>query len=192
MAHETLQYNTSPEKTEEAESKKPEYNPSLKQKARIKFVYEERTDMIKKRDQPYVHFNDRTLKDFIDDSEKRMNAYVLDKASQGKEDWQANFATRAYANKTKALLAATARDIPDMRMKAVNPEGQFDHFAADISKNLVRHSYYQGNPQEELFFLAWSNVGKGTVLSCEDIQKNVYQKSRIKSFDLLTGDVEIG
>lgn len=172
------------------EENKAEYNPTDEQKARIKFVYDERHDMKTKRDQPYVQFNDRTLREFIDDSEKRLNAYVLDKSSQGKEAWQANFATRAYANKAKALLAATARDVPDMHFKAVNVNDQFDHFAADIGKNLVRHSYYQGNPQEELFFLAWSNVGHGTVLSCEDIQKNVYQKSRIKSFDLLTGDIE--
>ena len=172
------------------EEQKPEYAPSAEQKERIKFVYDERADMIVKRDQPYVQFNDRTLKDFIDDSEKRLNAYVLDKASQGKEEWQANFATRAYANKAKALLAATARDIPGMHFKAVNDKDQFDHFASDIGENLVRHSYYQGNPQEELFFLAWSNVGHGTVLSCEDIQKNVYQKSRIKSFDIITGDIE--
>ena len=186
QANEILQSNVQ----EEQKEQKVEYAPTEPQKERIKFVYDERADMIKKRNLPYVQFNDRTLKDFIDDSEKRLNAYVLDKASQGKEDWQANFATRAYANKAKALLAATARDIPDMHIKAVNDEDQFDHFAADIFKNLVRHSYYQGNPQEELFFLAWSCVGHGTVLSCEDIQKNIYQKSRIKSFDLLTGDVE--
>lgn len=169
---------------------KKEYAPTEEQKVRIKFVLDERADMIKKRDETYVHFNDRTLKEFIDDSEKRLNAYVLDKASQGKEEWQANFATRAYANKAKALLAATARDVPDIRIKAVNDEDRFDNFAADISKKLVRHSYAQGNPQEELFFLAWSCVGHGTVLSCEDIQKNVYNKSVIKSFDLITGDIE--
>ena len=167
-----------------------EYAPTKEQKERIKFVYDERALMITARNLSYVQFNDRTLKEFIDDSEKRLNAYVLDKASQGKEEWQANFATRAYANKAKALLAATSRDLPDMHFKAVNDQDQFDHFAADIGKNLVRHSYYQGNPQEELFFLAWSNVGHGTVICCEDIQKNVYQKSRIKSFDLLTGDIE--
>src|SRR3990167_5793620 len=175
---------------EEGEKELPKWDPTKEQKARIKFVYDERAEMITKRDQPYVHFNDRTLKDFIDDSEKRLNAYVLDKASQGKEEWQANFATRTYANKAKALLAATARDIPGIHIKAVNTEDQFDHFAADIAKNLITHSYNQGSPQEELFFLAWSNVGHGTVLSCEDIQKNVYQKSRIKSFDMMTGDVE--
>lgn len=191
MPNEVLQSNVSVEQAAVAEGEqKRVWDPQPEQKARIKTVYDKRAEMITVRNQPYVQFNDRTLKEFIDDSEKRMNAYVLDKTSQGKEDWQANFATRAYANKAKALLAATARDIPDMRFNAVNMEDQYDHFAADIAKNLVRHSYNQGNPQEELFFLAWSNVGHGTVLSCEDIQKNVYERSRIKSFDLLTGDVE--
>lgn len=178
------------EATTTEDTQKPAWNPNDVQKGRIQFVYNERSDMMNKKNQPYVQFNDRTLKEFIDDSEKRLNAYVLDKASQGKEDWQANFATRAYANKAKALLAATSREIPGMHFKAVNEEDRFDHFAADISKNLVMHSYYQGNPQEEMFFLAWSNLGHGTVLSCEDIQKNVYQKSRIKSFDFVSGDVE--
>ena len=153
-------------------------------------VYTERDDMLKKRDDSYPQFNDRTLKEFIDDSEKRMNAYVLDKASQGKEDWQANFATRAYANKAKALLAATARDLPEMHFKAVNEQNEYNHFAADIMKNLVRHSYYQGNPQEDLFFLAWSNVGHGTVLSYEGFEKQTFVKKRIKAYDMLTGDVE--
>ena len=187
---EAIKLNITPEAAQAAEENKEVWSPTDEQKERIKFVYAERADMIDKRDQTYVHFNDRTLKEFIDDSDKRLNAYVLDKSSQGKEEWQANFATRAYANKLKALLAATSRDIPDMRFKAVNGDDRFDHFAADISKNLVRHSYYQGNPQEELFFLAWSNAGHGTVLSCEDIQKNIYQKSIIKSFDILTGDIE--
>ena len=186
MPNEELKYNTEGE----GQKEEPKWDPTKEQKARIKLVYDERTEMITKRDQTYVHFNDRTLKDFIDDSEKRLNAYVLSKETQGKEDWQANFATRAYANKAKALLAATSRDIPAMRFKAVNSDDQFDHFAADIAQNLVKHSYNQGNPQEELFFLAWSNVGHGTVLSCEDIQKNIYQKSKIKSFNMMTGDVE--
>jgi len=193
MPQETLKNNTGQlleEEQKTEEDKIPKWDPGEKQKKRIKFLYDERAEMIKNRDKPYVQFNDRTLKEFIDDSEKRLNAYVLDKASQGKEDWQANFATRAYANKAKALLAATARDVPGMQFNAVNKNDQFDYFAGDIMKNLTNHSYNQGNPQEELFFLAWSNVGHGTVLSCEDIQKNVYQKSKIKSFDLLTGDIK--
>lgn len=182
------------EKTEEQlnieESKRKAWNPTEKQKERIKMVFDAFDDMKLKRDQTYPQFNDRTLKEFIDDSEKRLNAYVLDRASQGKEDWQSNFATRAYANKAKALLAATSRRLPDMKFKAVNNKDQFDRFGADIMKNLVKHSYQQGNPQEEMFFLAWSNVGKGTVLSYEGFEKQHFTKKRIVAFDMLTGDVE--
>ena len=178
------------EKQETTQEQSNVYNPTEAQKARIKFVLDERSDMISKRDDSYPQFNDRSLKEFIDDSEKRLNAYVLDKASQGKEDWQANFATRAYANKAKALLAATAKNIPDMRFKAVNDSGQYNNFAAEIMKKLVTHSYNQGNPQEDLFFLAWSNVGHGTVLSYEGFEKQVFTKKKITSYDMLTGDVE--
>ena len=78
MPTETLKINT--DQLPAVEEQKPAWSPTELQKARIKFVYDERADMIKKRDQPYVQFNDRTLKEFIDDSEKRLNAYVLDKA----------------------------------------------------------------------------------------------------------------
>lgn len=178
------------EELEKQKNKASDYNPSDKSKERIDFVYNELKDMVNKRNQRYVQFNDRTLKEFIDDSEKRLNAYVLDKASQGKEDWQANFATRAYANKAKALLAATAKQIPDIKFKAVNQDDRYNGLAADVMKNLVRHSYYQGNPQEELFFLSWSNVGHGTVISYEGFEKQVFVKKRIKSYDYMTGDVE--
>ena len=176
-----------PEKTQQNQT---DYSPSDAQKDRINFVLTEREDMLKKRNQPYVQFNDRTLKEFIDDSEKRMNAYVLPKKAQGKEPWQANFATRAYANKTKALLAAIAKNIPEMEFSAVNQDNQFHHFVADVSKQLVRHSYNQGNPQEEFFFLAWSTACRGTVLSYEGVEQQSFTKKEIKSFDLLTGDVQ--
>lgn len=174
-----------------ADVEKPDWNPSEEQKARIQFVYSERDDMLWQRNQTYVQFNDRTLKEFIDDSEKRLNAYVLDKASQGKEDWQANFATRAYANKSKALLAAAARDLPDMHFRAVSEDQRYDYVAADIMKSLTRYSYYTTtNIQTDLFFLGWSLLGKGTVLSYEGFQKQYFKKKRIKSYDLLTGEVD--
>ena len=174
----------------EAVGKVKEYKPTEGQKARIQFVMEQWDDMITKRQQTYPQFNDRTLKEFIDDSEKRLNAYILDRSVQGKEDWQSNFATRAYANKTKALLAATARDIPDMKFDAVTKDQSYDYMASDIIKNLTRHSYQNGNPQLDLFFLGWSLVGHGTVISYEGIQQCQYKKKEIKSFDLITGDVE--
>jgi hypothetical protein len=168
-----------------------EWKPTPEQMARIEYVYrDEYTDMRNKKNQTYPQFNDRSLLDFIDDNDKRLNAYVLPKDVQNKEEWQANFATRAYANKTKALLAATARDIPDMKFEAVTKDSQYDYFAADMAKDLTRYSYQQGNPTVDLFFLGWSIVGRGTVISYEGIQQHSFIKKKIKSFDLLTGDVQ--
>ena len=167
------------------------WDPSPEQIARIEFVYrDEYQDMRLKRNQTYVQFNDRILVDFIDDSDKRLNAYVLPKELQGKEEWQSNFATRAYANKAKALLAATARDIPDMDFKAVTKDDSYDFFAADMCKDLTRYSFQQGNPTVDLFFLGWSLVGRGAVISYEGIEQHQFKKKKIKTFDLLTGDVE--
>lgn len=171
------------------ENEIPEYNPSEAQLNRIEFVYKDRQVKLDKQSQTYPQFNDRTLKDFVDDSEKRLNAYVLDKSVQGKEEWQANFATRQYANKAKALLAAMARELPAFTFEAVNKDNSFSNIAADIAKNVVRYSYQQGNPQEDMFFLGWSLLGKGTVYSYEGIHYGTYTDRQITAFDLLTGDV---
>jgi hypothetical protein len=70
----------------DSENQTPRYKPTKDQKKRIEFVYTERADMLEVLNDKYPQFNDRTLKEFIDDSEKRLNAYVQDRASQGKED----------------------------------------------------------------------------------------------------------
>lgn len=167
------------------------YEPSEEQKARIKFVYDEYRDMVDKRNMTYLQFNDRTLIEFIDDNEKRINAYVLPKPLQGKEDWQSNFATRAYANKMKALLAAASRDIPDINIEAIDENNATQQLHSEIAKDLVDYSFSTlGNVQEDIFFLGWSNAGKGTVLSYEGMEMQTYAKKRIVSFDVATGDIE--
>lgn len=166
-----------------------DWTPSEEESKRIQFVLAEREEMIRKRNTAYPQFNDRTLVEFIDDSEKRLNAYVLPREMQGKEPWQANFATRAYANKAKALLASVARDVPGMKVAAVDENGSEDMTAGEVMQNLVRHSYNEENPQEKLFFLGWSCLGHGTVLEYEGHQVHTFKQKKITSYDLLTGDV---
>ena len=57
-----------PEQDGQQKQQAPTYNPSKTQKERLKFFYDERDMMIRLRDDSYVQFNDRTLKEFIDDS----------------------------------------------------------------------------------------------------------------------------
>jgi hypothetical protein len=169
---------------------RPAYNPTKEQVERRNMVYRAYDEMNQLRRQTWPQFNNRTLRQFIDDSEKRLNAFVRTREEQGKELWQANYATRVYANKAKALLASVARQLPQMNFAAVDFNDKFDHFAAEMAQSLVVHSNNQGNPQEEMFFLAWSCVGKGTVVSYEGYERQNYVKKRIKSYDVLTGDVE--
>ncbi len=171
-------------------SDRPEYDPTDEQIERSNTVYTAYDQMNQQRQQVWPQFNNRTLRQYIDDSEKRMNAFVRTREEQGKEIWQANYATRVYANKAKALLASVAREIPQMNFQAVDFNEKFDHFAADMARSLVIHSNNQGNIQEEMFFLAWSCVVRGTVLSYEGYERQNYVKKRIKSYDVRTGDVE--
>ena len=68
-----------------------EFQQSKKAKKAISFVLKRLQFATDERGKTRHHFNDRTLKSFLDDNEKRANSYTPDRASQGKADWQANF-----------------------------------------------------------------------------------------------------
>ena len=54
------------------EVKEERYNPSAKEVDKLADIYREVDDMIKERNRTYRQFNDRTLIQFIDDSDKRV------------------------------------------------------------------------------------------------------------------------
>jgi len=68
------------------------YKPSESDQKVIKYAYDSIRDMLEIKNKTWPEFNNRTLKTFIDDGEKRLNAYVLPKESYSpaKEDWQSN------------------------------------------------------------------------------------------------------
>lgn len=179
------------EKTqEELESSKPLYNPKEEQKATIQRIYNEFSDMRDVMNRRYKYFNDRTLKEFIDDSEKRFNSYVPSRASQGKEDWQANFFHPTTRNKVIAILASLALDVPKIRITARNERNMLN---AKISKtvwDLVKGSYDKENKEEEAFFQALEGAVKGTVITCESYLKTKVKQKVITSYDVVTGDIE--
>ena len=140
------------------------YNPSDKEKQSIKEVYDDLEYMRKLRNQKWKYFNDRTLKDLIDDAQLRLNGYVPTRESQGKEPWQSNVFHPVTKNKFKALLAAVALDIPQTKIVAQNEKLGRDATRADIMKHLVKFSYDQDNKEEQIFFEAWEALEKGTVI----------------------------
>ncbi len=172
------------------EEPKVKYTPSDKEKESIKVVYDEFESMRKLRNQKWKYFNDRSLKDFIDDSQLRLNGFVPTRESQGKESWQSNFFHPVTKNKFKAMLAAVALDIPQTKVVAQNERLGRDANRADIMKHLIKFSYDQDNKEEQIFFEAWETVEKGTVIVYDGYLKAKAKRKIIKSFDPTTGEIE--
>lgn len=166
------------------------YNPSDKEKQKIKGVYEELSVMKKLRNQKWKHFNDRSLKDFIDDSQLRLNGYVPSRKSQGKEPWQSNMVHPVTRNKFKAILAGYALNIPQTRITAQNEKQQEDQNRASLMRSLVNYSYDTESKEEQNFFEAWETVEKGTVIVYDGYLKARATRKIIKSYDPTTGDIE--
>jgi len=167
------------------------YIPTAQEKKELQFVYDEVDDMVQERNKTRRQFNDRTLLQFVDDSEKRVQGYVPDRASQGKEDWQSNVFNQSTRNKLKALVAGVANTPPTLRYKAVNLlDGGFDLKRSEVMKNLVSYSRYKTNPETEIFWEAWTCATQGTIIKYDGYLKTKYKRKFIKSYDLVTGDME--
>lgn len=166
------------------------YDPNEREIHLRKHIYRDFTYMRDLRNKRYKYFNDRTLKEFVDDSELRLTSYVPTREEQGKEDWQANFFHPVTRNKMKATLAAVALDVPDIRIVAQNEKSMKDTRRADFVKNLVKYSYNLGNKEEDIYFEGWECAGKGTVHVYDGYLKTKAKRRIIKSFDPITGAIE--
>jgi hypothetical protein len=166
------------------------YDPSETEKKSILKVYDEFSEMRTLRNQKWKYFNDRTLRDFIDDSQLRLNGYVPTRESQGKESWQSNVFHPVTRNKFKAMLAAVALDVPEIGIIAQNEKSERDQSRAEIMRNLIKFSYNKENKEEMIFFEAWEAAEKGTVIVYDGYQKGKAKRNIIKSYDPETGEIE--
>jgi len=157
-------------------------------------VYKDIETMIERRGETYPHFNgedgDRTLVQYINDSDLRLNGNTPSREAQGKEDWQSNLFNPVTRNKMKALIAGVALTVPQLKFEAVNKRGLFSAARAEATRQLVRHSRMMENPQLTMFFEAWEAAGKGTVIKCDGYLKTKYKRKFISSYDTVTGDIK--
>ncbi|MCX6822227.1 MAG: hypothetical protein NTW30_05635 [Candidatus Aenigmarchaeota archaeon] len=166
------------------------YNPTEAEVDARKRVYNDFSVMRDIRNQRYKYFNDRTLKEFIDDSELRLSNYVPTRASQGKEEWQANFSHPVTSNKMHAILAGVALDVPDTRITAKNEGSIKSAQRAYVMKNLVKHSYDKDNKEEQIYNEAFECAAKGTVIVADVYVKQKAKRKEVTKFDPITGVIE--
>jgi hypothetical protein len=166
------------------------YSPTDKEIEVRKHVYQDFSVMRDLRNQRYKYFNDRSLKEFIDDSELRLTNYVPTRAEQGKEEWQANFSHPTTSNKHHAILAGVALDVPDTRITAKNENSIKSAQRAYVMKNLVKHSYDKDNKEEQIYNEAFECSSKGTVIVADVYQKQKAKRKKITKYDPITGETE--
>jgi hypothetical protein len=175
------------------DSKIEPYAPSDSEKEIILDTYKMVEELVEAQNKTYPEFNDRTLKQFIDDGDKRLNAYVTPKDSYDppKEAWQANVPLPTIRNKTKKILAGFSLLVPDMRAVAFGEDQLIDVHRGDIAMWLIKGSYQQEeNSVVENFWEAWENFRAGTVIKYEGYLKTRYKQKFITSYDITTGEIE--
>jgi hypothetical protein len=156
----------------------------------IKRIYDEFSDMRNQRNKKWRWLNDRTLREYIEDSQLRINGYVPTKEEQGKESWQSNVFHPVTRNKFKAILASVALDIPEIRITAQNERSKEDQKRAYVMRNLLKYTYDNDNKEEKNFFEAWETAEKGTVVVYDGYLRKKEKRRIISSFDPNTGDIE--
>lgn len=167
------------------------YKPTKDEADDIKWVYDEYVIM---RDvclnQTYPEFNNRTLKQFLDDNQKRANSFVPSKADQGKEDWQANVFTPTTRNKIKAHIASIAKAPPEVAVTAYDKKNFPKVHQAELMKNLIHSSYITGeqNPEVTIFLDGWNGAINGTKYTYSGYLKVKNKVKLLKDYDITTGE----
>ena len=170
------------------------YKPTDEDKKIIFRVYGKIKEMIDISNKKYPEFNNRTLREYIDDNEKRVNSYVEPKESQGKEDWQSNVALPTIRDKMKRIIAGFALTVPDLTIEAKDESGDVGVETvdrADIAEKLIYASYEENdNPVINHFWEAWQCGLNGTVIEYEGYLKTNLKQKFIKEYDMETGKVK--
>lgn len=167
------------------------WKPTDKEKDIVDFCYKEVDDMVEARNQTYRQFNDRTLIEFIDDSEKRVQGYVPSREAQGKEDWQSNVFNQTTRNKLKAIVASVASTPPKTPILAKSIfTGGYDIRRSEYMEGLVQHARMKNNPEVNIFWEAWQGAAQGTIIKYNGYLKSIQKRKFIKSYDPETGNIE--
>ncbi len=169
------------------------YRPDQKTRDRRGEVYGYVDTMVERRNQTYPEFNDdggnQTLRQYVDDSDRRLNGYTLNREAQGKDPWQANIFNPITRAKLRAIVAGVSTTFPEFTYKATKG-GLRSPQRSELVKQMVNYSRQKDNPRLTMFWEAWEASGKGTVITYDGYRHVVEETDVITSYDAVTGEVE--
>lgn len=146
--------------------------------------------MFENQTRQWREFNDRTLKQYIDDNEKRINNYVPPR-DEDFDDWQTKGFEGITREKMFAFVSKVAMQRPRYKFKATKKDGFIDRVVADVTKDFHDYSLMLEDPTSiEFFYDAWAAAGHGTCIRYEGIEQDETVEEEFESYDIRTGEMK--
>lgn len=166
-------------------------NPnSLDERAIVLDLTTKVNEMFQLHRRTWREFNDRTLMDYIDDNEKRINNYVPPR-EEDLDDWQTKGFEGITREKMLAFVSKVATRRPRYKFRAVKKDGFFDRTVAEVVEDFHTYSWLTEDPTSvQFFFDAWEAAGHGTVIRYEGVEEKEDVEEDFDLIDLKTGEVK--
>ena len=145
--------------------------------------------MFDKKHMTYREFNDRTLQQYVDDNEKRINNYVPPR-DEDFEDWQTKGFEGVTREKMFAFVAKVAMKRPSYKYQATRKDGFIDRIVAEVIEDFSVYSRLHEDPTGvQFFFDAWDAAGHGTSIRYEGVEADESFEEEFDDYDVTTGVV---
>lgn len=147
-------------------------------------------EMYELQNRTWREFNERTLKQYVDDNQKRANNYVEPRSSD-LDDWQTRGFEGITREKMFAFVSKVAMARPKYKFKATKKDGFIDRISAEVVKDFYDYSWHLEDPTGvEFFFDAWEAAGSGTVIRWEGVEQTKEMLEEFESYNVTTGEIK--
>src|SRR3990167_4794050 len=147
--------------------------------------YEMRTQ----RDQVLSFFRERTLRDYTEDSLKRINQHKERPAY--KKWWQSNLAGATTRNKLIGILSKLAANTIEPIVQAVKETDFLSKAKERVSNALLKASTIRNKDDKKLVWEMFEAAGKGTVLGFEGFKIDSRKVRTVLNENSETGEVKV-
>ncbi len=166
-------------------------NPNTQQEQdEVSLITERVNEMYDLQRRTWSEFNDRSLTDYIDDNEKRINNYV-EPRGEDIEDWQTRSFEGITREKMFAFVSKVAMQRPRYTFRATRKDGFIDKTMAEVVEDFYDYSWVTEDPSQiEFFNDAWAAAGNGTVIRWEGVEQFKEVLEDFDEYDVTTGEIK--
>jgi hypothetical protein len=173
---------------EENAKKRSSYKPSVEQQQKlVEFADLFEGDRQSRDNDVKRYFNERSLENYLDDCQKRVNGYV--EPRRNVEDWQVRYRNLLTRNKMLAVLSRFATIRMKMKFKDKNNSG--DYKKLKIFNALYDHYEDLDNGDMKQFELMWTAWQDGTVVDWTTPEKKTKKIKDLTDYDAETGEYKM-